>query len=265
MGGLNHSLFFAAKNGMSRPHIQHARTPATGPPPRPTRTTPDNRLVARPKNQTARREQLIAAAKRAIAARGLTGLRIKDVARECGLSAGSVAYYFPDLDDLVKDVHRDAVDRFYWARLRHIDPDDPPTRRLRVLIDSGVVQSSDDVDFQVLNELHVHAFRDPFHARLMADLFEREVSLYVPTLQIGAATGFFTLCADAGDVARNLVALEDAYGLHVLGGTHLSTGDVRRLITVAAEAMVGASLGDGVAHRGAPLATDADRTRPLRS
>lgn len=218
-------------------------TPDAAPSHRPLpRTMPDNRPVARPRNQTARREELIAAAKRAIAAGGLTGLRIKDVADECRLSAGSVAYYFPRLDDLVKDVHRDAVDRFYWARLRHIDPDDPPPRRLRLLIDSGVVRSPDDIDFQVLNELHVHAFRDPFHARLMADLFEREVSLYVPTLQIGAATGVFSLSADAVDVARDLVALEDAYGLHVLGGTHVTVDDVRRLITMAAQAMVGASI-----------------------
>ena len=72
--------------------------------------------MARPKNQKARREQLVHSAKQAIVERGLNGLRAIDVAAYSELGAGSVAYYYPDLSDLVRDVHEDAVSRFYWNR-----------------------------------------------------------------------------------------------------------------------------------------------------
>ena len=74
--------------------------------------------MARPKEQTARRAELVAAAGRAVVRRGVRGLRVKDVAAEAGISAGLVSYYFPDLDDLLVDLHEHSVDRFYWSRMR---------------------------------------------------------------------------------------------------------------------------------------------------
>jgi hypothetical protein len=68
----------------------------------------------------------------------------------------------------------------------------------------------------VLNELSVSASRSQAHARLMSELFEREVSLYLSVLQAGQAGGAFRLSQPALTVARNLVALEDAYGFHLL-------------------------------------------------
>jgi hypothetical protein len=50
----------------------------------------------------------------------------------------------------------------------------------------------------------------------MAQLFDREVSLYLSVLDEGQASGTFRLSQPALTVARNLVALEDAYGFHLL-------------------------------------------------
>jgi AcrR family transcriptional regulator len=199
-------------------------------------------VVARVKNQGARRAEIVEAAKRAIAERGLTGLRLKDVAAHSELTAGAVAYYYPDLEDLIREVHQHALDRFYWGRKRETERDEDPRITLRRTIRSGVPESAHDTDFQVLNELHVHAYRDPFHAQLMAELFDREVSLYVDVLEKGVAAGAFDLKASTLTVARNLVALEDAYGLHLLGGSHLGRGDIRDLILANAGVLTGCDL-----------------------
>jgi hypothetical protein len=52
----------------------------------------------------------------------------------------------------------------------------------------------------------------------MAALFDREVSLYTSVFDIGRAAGAFTPAGDALEIARNAVALEDAYWLHIVGG-----------------------------------------------
>lgn len=198
--------------------------------------------MARPKNQKARREQLVRSAKQAIAERGLNGLRAIDVAAYSELGAGSVAYYYPDLGDLVRDVHEDAVSRFYWNRRQQGTEGEDPRGRLRRIICSGIPQSRDDIDFQVLNELHTHAYRDEFHAQLMAELYRLEVSLYVDVLSEGVEAGEFTMALPVETAASNLVAMEDAYGLHLMGGTPLTAEGIYRMIAANAEVVTGCRL-----------------------
>ncbi|WP_231444702.1 TetR/AcrR family transcriptional regulator [Brevibacterium zhoupengii] len=201
--------------------------------------------MARPKNQNARREQLVKSAKQAIVERGLNGLRAIDVAAYSELGAGSVAYYYPDLGDLVRDVHEDAVSRFYWNRRQQGAESEDPRARLGRIIRSGIPQSREDIDFQVLNELHTHAYRDTFHALLMAELYRLEVSLYVDVLSDGVEAGEFTMALPVETAASNLVAMEDAYGLHLMGGTPLDGEDIYRMIAANAGIMTGCRLGDG--------------------
>lgn len=200
--------------------------------------------MARPKNQKARREQLVHSAKQAIAERGLNGLRAIDVAAYSELGAGSVAYYYPDLGDLVRDVHEDAVSRFYWNRRQQGAEGEDPRLKLRRMIRSGIPLSRDDIDFQVLNELHTHAYRDAFHAELMAELYRLEVSLYESVLSEGVLAGAFTMLLPVETAASNLVAMEDAYGLHFMGGTPLDADVIYRMIAANAEIMTECRLGE---------------------
>ncbi|GAA1856271.1 TetR/AcrR family transcriptional regulator [Brevibacterium marinum] len=193
--------------------------------------------MARPKNQKARREQLVHAAKQAIADRGVNGLRAIDVAAYSELGAGSVAYYYPDLGDLVRDVHQDAVSRFYWSRRHQADAGEHPRIKLDRTIRSGIPLSRQDIDFQVLNELHTHAYRDTFHAELMAELYRLEVSLYESVLNEGVESGVFPMTLPVETAASNLVAMEDAYGMHFMGGTPLDADDIYRMIARSAEVM----------------------------
>ncbi|MFG2789643.1 TetR/AcrR family transcriptional regulator [Streptomyces sp. NPDC048419] len=198
--------------------------------------------VGRPRNQTARREALVSAAGRAIAERGLEGLRIKDIADAAGVSQGSVLYYYPDLDGLVLEVHRGAVEGYLSARQQAYDeaPSQDAAARLRALLDSGLPGDPDDAVHGLLYELHRRAGRSPGHAELMTSLFAREVALYATALEVGAATGVFTLAGTAQDLAHGLVALEDGYGLHIIShNAALRPERIRQLITAHARAVTG--------------------------
>jgi AcrR family transcriptional regulator len=175
--------------------------------------------MARKKDQAARRQQLVSATIELIAERGIEALTLAAIADRVGVSHRLVAYYYPDLESLVHEAHEAAAQRYYWARLRALDEAAGPEQRLLQLIGSGLPRQQDRQLSQVLNELSVSASRSQVHARLVGELFEREVSLYLSVFQEGEAGGVFRLSQPALTVARNLVALEDAYGFHLLAKT----------------------------------------------
>ncbi|OXM64656.1 MULTISPECIES: TetR/AcrR family transcriptional regulator [Amycolatopsis] len=202
--------------------------------------------MARPKDQAKRRDEIVAAAGRAILRRGLTGLRVRDVAEEAGLSAGLVSYYYRDLDELLLEVHQDAVDRFYWGRAEAADSETDPRGRLVRIVEAGLPADENDPVCRVLYETHVHASRSRTHAALMTALWDREVSLYSAALAHGRDAGVFRLRGPVADVAANAVALEDAYGLHVVGrNSSVSVPRARALVLRYLETETGCELTGG--------------------
>lgn len=175
--------------------------------------------MARKKDQTARRQQLVQATIDLIAERGIDALTHAAIADRVGISHRLVAYYYAQLDSLVLEAHQVAAERYYWERLRALDESAAPERRMVQLVRSGFPGQRDRRLSQVLNELSVSASRSELHARLMTELFDREVSLYLSVLRDGAAGGAFRLSEPELTIARNLVALEDAYGFHLLAKT----------------------------------------------
>lgn len=171
--------------------------------------------MGRPSRARERRAELVEAARRAVLERGMLGLRLRDVAEHAAMSPGSVLYYFPTLDALLAQVQREAVDRFCAARERAVAAEPDPARRLAAMIRSGLPAGPGDELCVLLYELGAVARRDPAYAAEHVRLFERQVGIYAAILAGGAATGAFTLTRDATTVARNLVALEDGYGLHL--------------------------------------------------
>jgi AcrR family transcriptional regulator len=199
--------------------------------------------MSRVRNQDARRSQLVAAAIDVIAHRGVGGMRMKDVADAAEISPRLVAYYYPEIDDLIDEVYRNAVDRYYWQRLEAINKLDQPRDRLLNLIESGLPTGADDMLNRALYELAVNAGRDPSHGTLLTLLFDREVSLYVAVLEAGRASGDFAPTEPVLAIAQNFVALEDAYGMHLNGGN--SSVDVRSavgLLRSYARSVTGADL-----------------------
>ncbi len=196
--------------------------------------------MARRKDQAARREHLIGATLQVIAAHGLAGATMKNIAEVADISPRLVAYYYPDLDGLIEAAHQVATDRYYWSRQRDISGDLSPTDKLARLMYSGLPRGKDLLLSQVLDEISVSASRSPMHATLMTLLFDREVSLYAAVLEVGAALGTFTLTDSAEVIARNFVALEDALGLHLLANnSSLSLGRAEEQLASYARSATG--------------------------
>lgn len=197
--------------------------------------------MARPRRQEERRRELVAAAQRTIASRGIEGARLKWVAEEAGLTAGAVLYYYPDFEVLLLEANRAGMERFHAGRMAMIDAlADDPVLRLLALIDSGLPADGNDVEVRLLCELGGTAGRHPVNASLLTSLYDRQVSMYQVVLEQGAARGVFVLAQPSLAVARNLVALEDAYGYRIVAG-HGSIGhdEARELIVELARLATG--------------------------
>jgi AcrR family transcriptional regulator len=175
--------------------------------------------LARRKDQAAARAAIVDAALIAVRDRGVAELRIADVAAVAGVSTGTVHYYFGDFTNLSREVHRLASDRFFAQRLSAVTQLADARHRLSSMIATGLPRSSDDALVTALYYLGAHmGFRND-HSALSSGLFDKQVALYVGTLEYGVAQGVFRLDEPVVDVATNLVALEDAYALHIIDAT----------------------------------------------
>lgn len=171
--------------------------------------------TSRPVGRKERRENLIAAAQRAVAEHG-AGVRLKDVAQAAGLTSGAILYHFPDVQSLLLEANRAGIERFYDERLRAIEAMDTSDRKLVVTIASGLPTDSEDEAVRLFCELGGAAGRYPVYAAMLTALYDRQVAMYQVILESGAASGVFRLQQPSQTIARNIVALEDAYGYRMV-------------------------------------------------
>jgi AcrR family transcriptional regulator len=168
------------------------------------------------KSRAERREDLIEAARRAMFRHGADGVMLNQVAEQAGLTSGAVLYHYPDLRELLIDAHHAGMERFYELRVKRVAHVSDPVEKLVLTIKSGLPADADDPDVRLLCELGGAAGRNRVYAALLTTLFDRQVSMYQNILEIGVARGDFRLTGDSQTIARNLVALEDAYGYRIV-------------------------------------------------
>ena len=181
--------------------------------------------MARPKRQEARRAALIEATYAAGRMHGLRSLSLTDVAEQAGLSRGAVLYYYEDLDALLVEAHAAGVERFCDERDRLVDGLDDHRDRLGAAIDAGLPTGPDDALMSLLYEFDVLAGNSDLHDELVQKLYLRQLETYRRILAAGRAAGVFTPRLADDELAMTFVALEDAYGLHIVGGNALMTVD----------------------------------------
>jgi AcrR family transcriptional regulator len=172
--------------------------------------------MARKKNQTARREQLTDAAQRAIAEHGAASVRVEHVALKAGVSPNTVRYYFNDVDELLREAHRKAIERFYTKRMDRAHAIEDPIERLVATIESGVASGPDDLETRLVWEGTRLAGESELCSVMMTTLYKQQELLYESILELGAAAGVFKLTDDIQRIARTLVALEDICGIRMM-------------------------------------------------
>jgi AcrR family transcriptional regulator len=209
----------------------------------------------RKKNQAERREQLATAARQVLLERGAVGVRVKDIAERAGMSASSVLYYYPEIEDLLLEVSRAAIDRFAESRTRAVRELDDPLQRLRLAIRLGVPTGPDDDESRLLYELDALTGASPAFASMTTSYFDRQAALYESILAAGVSAGRLSLAAPVESVARGLVALEDGLGLQVvIGHPSIDSVEAERILLAYASAMTGLRL-----EPVAPVSGDAAR------
>ncbi|MGL6234194.1 MAG: TetR/AcrR family transcriptional regulator [Segniliparus sp.] len=191
--------------------------------------------MARRKNQEEARGALLAAALAAVGTSGPDGLQIRDVARAANVTTGTVHYYFDDRATLLRAVHAAASDRFFAARLELATSIADGREKIEALIESGLPSAGGDPLVASLYRLAAYRASSAEHGELLGALHDKQVAVYAVALEAGVAQGVFAPIAPTLTIARHLVALEDAYGLHIVGGNRtLTRADAIELISAYA-------------------------------
>ncbi|MGL4255721.1 MAG: TetR/AcrR family transcriptional regulator [Microbacterium sp.] len=195
--------------------------------------------MARPRRQEGRRASLIDATLAVGAERGLRSLSLTDVAQRAGLTRGAVLYYYEDLDALLVEAHAAGIERFCTTRDAALAEIDDPRLKLGVAIAQGLPTGPDDALMSLLYQFDALAGDPSLHDELVQALYLRQVATYRGIFAAGRASGVFAPRLDDETLATTFVALEDAYGLHIVGGNALMTVDA----AAAAMRAVAADLG----------------------
>ncbi|MFE7331837.1 TetR/AcrR family transcriptional regulator [Streptomyces sp. NPDC057565] len=174
-------------------------------------------MAAKKQGKEARRAELGAAVQRALLARGLDGLRLRDIAEEAGVTPAAVLYY-GDLDALVHETYQQAIERYSQERERAAERFTDARDQLRACIDHGPATGPEDALTRLLYEYWPRCLRDAKAAALDSALTERQIAVYYGVLVLGQAQGHFVLTDPPRLLAANFVAMEDGYQMEILAG-----------------------------------------------
>jgi AcrR family transcriptional regulator len=196
--------------------------------------------MARPRRQEERRADLVEAALTAVSEHGLRSLSLADVAEKAGLTRGAILYYYEDLDALLVEAHRAGLERFCDHRDAVVAAIAEPELQLAAAIREGLPSGPDDALMRLLYEFDVLAGTSKLHDDLVERMYLRQLATYTAILERGTASGAFAPRLDVPTLAMNLVALEDAYGLHIVAGNSLITVESAEAAMTAAANGLGA-------------------------
>lgn len=162
-----------------------------------------------------RKADLIQAAQKAMAEHG-TAVRLNQIAEHAGVTSSAVLYHYPNISELLVDANRAGMERFYDERMQAISGLSDPVEKLVTTIALGVPRTADDEEVRLLCSLGGEAARNTIYALLLTSLYDRQVGMFQGILDLGVGSGDFRLTQESQVIARNLVALEDAYGYRIM-------------------------------------------------
>lgn len=190
--------------------------------------------MARPSTQHQRRKEVVEAALEAAAEHGLRDLSLTDVANQAGVTRGALLYYYADLDAILVEAHAAGMARVGADRATLVEQQPTAAAKLDAAITAGLPSGPDDALMRLLYEFDVLAGKSPLHDELVQRLYREQLELFRSILAEGAERGEFALTGSLDDIAMNFVALEDAYGLHIVAGGSLTVDDALRGIRLFA-------------------------------
>ncbi|MCW2286969.1 TetR/AcrR family transcriptional regulator [Leucobacter luti] len=197
--------------------------------------------VARPKNQDQRRSEILSAAKAVIHTRGVTGVNLKRIADQAGLSSALILYYYADVDEILAAAYRTATEEFLEKREFLLTEAISPTEQLQRCLALGTpYPGAREEAARVLYELQPLILNNADAATWSREFFSRQTTLFRSIIDAGVRTGEFRAALDPNTVAINLVALEDGLATHALTGL-MTPNSIEATLVQTAMHMVGGS------------------------
>lgn len=192
--------------------------------PRPARVDPD---------------QILDAAARVIAERGLTSLRLADVAAAAGVSVGLIQYRFRTRDDLVAAALRHALRDGYARFAGALAGEGDAWERLRRMLDSVFVDSPPTIQrWRRWAMLTAALVRDPSLSAIIGDAHGRFAAPVARAIEEGVREGTLRPSVPPEEAAFALLGLVDGIGFAALGGS-LAFADAGRIAEASVAAMLG--------------------------
>lgn len=162
----------------------------------------------------ARRQQILAAARRCFVREGFHATSMQQVIAEAGLSVGAVYRYFPSKSDLIVGIAQQMADGIE-AQLTKIA--DAPDRSLVEVMEGavGVVDTNTGPDgiLPLAIQVWAEAQRDPALAAMLSQIYGDIVGVYQRIAARAIARGELPADADAAAVGPALAALVVGYGI----------------------------------------------------
>jgi AcrR family transcriptional regulator len=189
-------------------------------------------MAPRPRLTRERRREILEAAVRVIADRGICETRISDVADRVGASSALIIYYFDSKDELLTEALAFAEDRFYMDTFHELAMLESPTAKLIRLIELSTTMVGDEVtsgDWALWIELWSRALRRPDAARKREAMDRRWRSTIADIVRAGQGSGDFA-DIDPDRFAILLGTLIDGLAIQVVMGDQDVTEDVMATI-----------------------------------
>lgn len=181
-----------------------------------------------------RKTAILDAAAQLIAERGYHAVRIADIAHLVGTSTGTIHYYFPTKDDVLRAALKYGVGREFERHSKELRTVDSAHSRLLRLIELqlpklGPMRDDWTIWMQYWAEASIRPELRPMHT----EIYDRWYTAVLHIVQRGQSRGEFRTDVDAFAVATELTALIDGLGIHVLTGMPSATLGTMREVLVA--------------------------------
>ncbi len=164
----------------------------------------------------ARREELVLAAWRVIAARGIDEVTIREIARESGYSSGVLAHYFENKDDLLAHALRLSHTRIRKRYDAEVETPVAADALKGILLDNLPLDEQRELETRIEMSFWARALRNEALHEIQEEESEGLRGLLRELVEKAKADGEISAEHDMEDVIELLGAVIDGVSLHAL-------------------------------------------------
>ena len=175
--------------------------------------------MPRPSVEAERKDQIQRATCEVIAAKGIRELRMTDVAKQAGVSAGTIHYYFDSKQALIHAAFEDNFRHSMQHRKDILAGGGNALALLERVVESYAPADAESVSaWRVWAELWVHGLREPELRELNEAIYGEWREIVVGLVRDAQNQGLL-VAGDAVQIANTIVAMIDGLAIQVLLGS----------------------------------------------